>query len=274
MSVAAITERIVPVWGDRIELTVQVAGTGPPLLYLHAAGGMMWDPFLDALAESHTIHAPLVPGTVPSKPDDIAKVDDLWDLVLAYEEMIRALGLDGAPVIGQSFGGMLACELAAHFPALFGELVLLAPIGLWLDEHPVANWVALAPQELPGLLFHQPDGEVAQAMLTPPDDPEAAIATLIGLTWATGCISKFVWPVPDKGLAKRIHRITAPTLVVWGKQDALISSAYAAEFGRLIPHSRVEILDQCGHIPQLEQSQQTLVLVRQFLAQHVRTEER
>jgi pimeloyl-ACP methyl ester carboxylesterase len=123
----------------------------------------------------------------------------------------------------------------------------------------------MAPHELPGLLFHQPDGEVAQAMFTPPDDPEAAIATIIGITWATGCTSKFVWPVPDKGLAKRIHRIASPTLVVWGKQDALISSAYAAEFARLIPHSRVEILDRCGHIPQLEQSERTLALVRDFL---------
>jgi pimeloyl-ACP methyl ester carboxylesterase len=274
MSTAQFTERSVPVWGDRIELTVQVAGSGPPLLYLHAAGGMMWDPFLAELAESHTIYSPLIPGTVAGKPDEIAEVDDLWDLVLAYEEMIRAFGLDGAPVIGQSFGGMLACELAAHFPALFSRLVLLAPIGLWLDEHPVANWVALAPQDLPGLLFHQPEGEVAQVMFKPPDDPEAAIATIIGLTWATGCISKFVWPVPDKGLAKRIHRIVAPTLVVWGKQDALISSAYAAEFGRLIPHSRVEILDQCGHIPQLEQAEQTMQLVREFLTGHDRREDR
>ncbi|MGZ7023064.1 MAG: alpha/beta fold hydrolase, partial [Ilumatobacteraceae bacterium] len=166
---------------------------------------------------------------------------------------------------GQSFGGMLACELAAHFPALFSRLVVLAPIGLWLDDHPVANWVAKAPDELAALLFHRPDSEVARAMFTPPDDPDAAIAAIVGMTWTTGCTSKFVWPVPDKGLAKRIHRIKAPTLVVWGKQDALVSSAYAAEFGRLIEGSRVEVLDDCGHIPQLEQPEQTLALVGDFL---------
>jgi pimeloyl-ACP methyl ester carboxylesterase len=266
MNAVEISERRVPVWGGRLALTVQIAGDGPPLVYLHAAGGMMWDPFLAELARSFTIYAPLVPGTVAGEPDDIGKIDDLWDLVLVYEEGMRELGVEGAPVIGQSFGGMLACELAAHFPALCGKLVLLAPIGLWLDEHPVANWVALAPQELPNLLFLQPESEVAQAMFTPPADPEAAIATIVAATWATGCISKFVWPVPDKGLAKRIHRVAAPTLVIWGKQDALISSAYAAEFARLIPHNRVEIIDQCGHIPQLEQAERTLALVRQFLA--------
>ena len=102
-------------------------------------------------------------------------------------------------------------------------------------------------------------------MFTPPDNPEDAIAAIVGLTGATGCTSKFVWPVPDKGLAKRIHRIQAPTLVVWGKEDALVSSAYAAEFGRLIEGSRVEILDDCGHIPQLEQPERTFALVGDFL---------
>ena len=131
-----IAERVIPVWGSQLDMTVQVAGEGPPLVYLHAAGGMMWDPFLDRLAGTHTVFAPFVPGTVPGKPHDISKVDDLWDLVLIYDETIRALGIEGAPVVGQSFGGMLALELAAHFPSLFGRVVVLDPIGLWLDDHP------------------------------------------------------------------------------------------------------------------------------------------
>ena len=261
----AIAERVIPVWGSQLDMTVQVAGEGPPLVYLHAAGGMMWDPFLERLAGAHTVYAPLVPGTAPDRPHDISKVDDLWDLVLIYDETLRALGVEGAPVVGQSFGGMLALELAAHFRSLFSRVVVLDPIGLWLDDHPVANWVAVAPEELPGLLFHQPDGEAARAMFTPPDDPEAAIAAIVGVSWATGCTSKFVWPVPDKGLAKRLHRIQAPTLIIWGKQDALISSEYAAELATRISDSRVEMIDRCGHIPQVEQPDQTMALVRDFL---------
>ena len=111
-----ITERIVPVWGSRLDMTVQVAGDGPPLVYLHAAGGMVWDPFLERLSADYTIYAPLVPGTVPGKKEAIREVADLWDLVLVYEETIGALNLDRPPVVGQSFGGMLACELAAHSP--------------------------------------------------------------------------------------------------------------------------------------------------------------
>ena len=143
--------------------------------------------------------------------------------------------------------------------------MLLDPIGLWLDEHPVANWVAAAPEELPALLFHDPSSEAARAAMTPPADPDAAVAAIAGLAWAIGCTAKFVWPIPEKGLSKRLHRIEAPTLIVWGKQDRLVSSAYAAEFGRRIAGSRVEIIDGCGHVPQLEQPDKTYALVSDFL---------
>jgi pimeloyl-ACP methyl ester carboxylesterase len=269
-----IEQRVVAVWDGRLELTFEIAGEGPPLVYLHSAAGLAWDPFLEQLATHHTIYAPQVPGTTPGRPEAIREVDDLWDLVLVNEEAIRALGLDRAPAIGQSFGGMLACELAAHFPTLFERLVVLDPIGLWLDEHPVTNWVAVAPEELPALLFHDPEGEAARAAMTLPADSDAAIAAIAGGAWAIGCTAKFVWPIPDKGLAKRLHRIAVPTLVVWGKQDALVSSVYADEFARRIAGSRVEVLDECGHIPQVEQLERTLALVREFLGVEADVESR
>jgi pimeloyl-ACP methyl ester carboxylesterase len=160
---------------------------------------------------------------------------------------------------------MIACELAAHFPSLFSRLIVFAPIGLWLDDHPVANWVAAAPEEIPALLFHDPNGDAARAASALPDDPDAAVAAIAGTAWAIGCTSKFVWPIPDKGLSKRLHRVAVPTLVLWGRQDALVSSAYAEEFGRRIAGSRVEVLDDCGHIPQVEQPERTVATVSEFL---------
>jgi pimeloyl-ACP methyl ester carboxylesterase len=260
-----IRDETVAVWGGRLDLTVQIAGRGPPLLYLHPAAGLAWDPFLERLAAERTIYAPQVPGTTPGRPEAIREVDDLWDLVLVYEETIHELGLDRPAVVGQSFGGMLACELAAHAPTLFDRLVLLAPIGLWLYEHPVANWVAAAPEELPALLFHDPESDAARAAMALPDDLEAMATAIAAGGWAIGCTAKFVWPIPDKGLAKRLHRIQVPTLVLWGRQDRLVSCAYATEFGRRIADSHVEVLDECGHVLQLEQQERTLELVRRFL---------
>jgi len=185
--------------------------------------------------------------------------------VLVYEEAIRALGLDRPAVIGQSFGGMLALELAASFPALFSRVIVLDPIGLWLDDHPVANWVAATPEEVAAMLFTDPGGEVARAAMALPDDPDEQVAAIATAAWAIGSTAKFVWPLPEKGLGKRLHRVEAPTLIVWGKDDKLISSVYAQEFGRRITDSRVEVLDDCGHVPQLEQPEKTLALVTDFL---------
>ncbi len=262
---SGVREEIVPVWGDRVGLRVQVRGSGPPLVFLHPASGLAWDPFLEELAESRTVYAPLVPGTSPADPDAIDEVRDLWELVLLEEEALLALGLEGTDLVGASFGGMLGAELSAAFPGQFGRLVLLNAIGLWRDDAPVTNWLMTPPAELPALLFADPSSPHAQAMFALPEDPVAMADAIAGMTWAMGCTAKFVWPVPDRGLARRLHRVTAPTLVIWGREDGLVSSVYAEEFGRRITGARVEVLDGCGHVPQVERREETLALVREFL---------
>jgi pimeloyl-ACP methyl ester carboxylesterase len=100
--------------------------------------------------------------------------------------------------------------------------------------------------------------------MSPSDPREMAVLTANSI-WAFGATGKFVWPIPDKGLKKRLHRITAPTLIIWGEDDALISSVYAKEFGERIAHSRIEIIKDCGHVPQLEQLETVKSLVANFL---------
>ena len=150
-SVMNITERVVPVWGSRLDMTVQVAGDGPPLVYLHAAGGMVWDPFLERLAaDSHRSTRRSFPARCRAGRRRSARSTTCGISSWSTTRRSRALDLERPPVVGQSFGGMLACELAAHFPALFSRVVLLDPIGLWLDDHPVANWVAAGARAAPG----------------------------------------------------------------------------------------------------------------------------
>ena len=260
-----LTDRTVSTWNDAVTLRFRVGGDGPPLVYLHPAAGLAWDPFLDKLAEHYTVYAPEFPGTTPGDPYAIHKVDDLWDTVLIYEQALRELGLAGAPVIAQSCGGMLAAELAAAYPGLFSQVVLLDPIGLWRDDAPVANWISAAPQELPGMLFADPAGEAAQAMLTMPTDPEELASAQAQMVWNLGATGKLCWPIPDKGLRKRLHRISAPTLIVWGEEDKLISAVYAEEFRSRIADSRVELIPKAGHIPQVEQTEATWIAVSAFL---------
>jgi pimeloyl-ACP methyl ester carboxylesterase len=258
-------EEVVPVGGGRVDLRVQVEGSGPPVVFLHPASGLAWDPFLLELASSHTVYAPLVPGTSPADPDAIDEVRDLWELVLLEQEALLALGLEGADLVGASFGGMLGAELSAAFPGQFGRLVLLDPIGLWRDDAPVANWLLTPPAELPALLFADPSSPAAVEMFTLPEDQGEMADAIAAMTWAMGCTAKFVWPVPDRGLARRLHRVTAPTLVIWGAEDALVPAVYAEEFGSRIAGARVEVLPDCGHAPHVEKREETSRLVRDFL---------
>lgn len=262
-----VAEQTLEVWGGRIRLRVKTAGSGPPLVYLHPAGGLVFDPLLAALASEYRIYAPEIPGTSAGDPYAIHEVDTLSDLVLLYEEAIRKLDLPARPVVfGPSFGGMLAAELASCFPGLFDRVVLCSPLGLWRPDLPIANWMTTPASELPALLFSDPDCAAAKAALTPPADPEAAVTVLSSMVWAQACTGKFVWSIPDRGLRKRLHRLTAPTLIVWGEDDALIPAGYASEFGAAIADSQVEIVAGAGHIPQAEQMATTLALVRGFLA--------
>lgn len=155
---APTAENVVDVWNDSIRLRFKVTGQGPALVYLHPAAGLAWDGFLDRLAENHTVYAPEFPGTSSSDPYAIHKVDDLWQVVLLYEEAIRKLDIGTPILVGQSFGGMLAAELAAAYPERFSKLVLLDPIGLWRDDAPVANWITAPASDLPALLFADPTG--------------------------------------------------------------------------------------------------------------------
>jgi pimeloyl-ACP methyl ester carboxylesterase len=261
----SLTDRTVSTWNDAITIRVRVGGDGPPLVYLHPSAGLAWDPFLDRLAQHYTIYAPEFPGTTPGDPYAIHRVDDLWDTVLIYEQTLRGLGLAGVPVVAQSFGGMLAAELAAAYPELFSKVVLLDPIGLWRDDAPVANWMAAPPSELPAMLFADPSSEAAQAMLALPEDPDALASAQAAMVWNLGATGKLCWPIPDRGLHKRLHRITAPTLVVWGEHDALVPAVYAEEFRSRIRDSRVEIIPKSGHIPQVEQMETTYTAVSTFL---------
>lgn len=265
MTTAVMNERVVDVWNESLRLRFKVTGQGPALVYLHPSAGLAWDGFLEDLSQRYTVYAPEFPGTSPADPYAIHRVDDLWQLVLMYEEALRKLDLGRPVLVGQSFGGMLAAELAASFPDMFGKLVLLDPIGLWRDDQPVANWITAPPTALPEMLFADPTGPAATAMFTPPADPEEAIAAGAGLVWALGCTGKFVWPIPDKGLRARLHRIAAPTLIVWGEQDRLVSAVYAEDFAAGIADSQIAIVPDAGHIPQVEQTETTSRVVGEFL---------
>ena len=118
---------------------------------------------------------------------------------------------------------------------------------------------------MPEDVFREPEGVAAKALFSIPEDPEDGALARTRLTWAMGCTGKFIWPIPDKGLKKRIHRIEAPTLLVWGQDDRLVPLAYADEFARRLGKTRVEVVKGAGHAPHLEQPEAASRVVAAFL---------
>lgn len=255
----------VSVRGGEFETPVYRKGAGEPLLWLHGAGGMGpgFTPDLDALAEHYDVIAPVTPGF--DDTPGLEKIDDIHDLVIYYQDFCDALGLTSFRLAGHSLGGMFAAEFAAARPDMVKKLMLVDPVGLWMDETPVTDIFTLLPSELPGVLYADPKGPAAAAMMKPPANDEeleqAMYMRLVNFS-ATG---KFIWPIPDKGLKKRIHRVTAPTLLVWGKEDRLVPPVYADEFARRLPDARVQTVDGAGHAPHQEQPETVARMVRDFL---------
>jgi pimeloyl-ACP methyl ester carboxylesterase len=257
----ATSERTVKLWEDRITAHVKVAGRGTPLVFLHSGYGLIWSDFLDQLARDFTVYAPEHPGTSEGDPDAIKPLDDFWDLVLYHYELFDKLGLEAPAVVGHSFGGMVAAELAATNPKRVGKLVLIDPLGLWRDDAPIKNYMVAPQADLDPLFFHDRNHPARKLIFMNLEEPDS----IIRVTWALGCTGKFIWPIPERGLRKRAHRIAAPTLVVWGKEDGLTKPIYAEDFKKIIPGARVELVPDAGHMAPFEQPAKVAGLVRDFL---------
>ncbi|MFZ3309860.1 MAG: alpha/beta hydrolase [Xanthobacteraceae bacterium] len=264
---AAAELRRIKLWQDRIDAEVEILGSGPPLIYLHGPWGLAPDrAFATRLAAKHTVYAPRFPGTTPGDPNAVHALEGWHDLTVCYGELLDALALQSPlVVVGHSFGALLAAEIAAAAPRSVGRLILIDPVGLWRDDHPVSNWMLIPDTARKAALFADPDGEAARRFFEVPPDPAARVETLSQTIWAQACTGKFVWPIADRGLSRRIHRIAAPTLIVWGDADRIIAPAYADEFARRISGSQVARIAGAGHLPHLERPERVVEAIAKFL---------
>jgi pimeloyl-ACP methyl ester carboxylesterase len=259
-----VEEKTISVRRGMFETKLRTDGGGEPLLFLHGAGGLRgWDRFLAELAQQFTVYAPAHPGFETSSGID--HIDDIVDMVVYYNDFLDALGLDSVHVVGHSMGGMFAAELAALSPQRVQRLVLANAVGLWIDEQPVADFFAMTPQQLSVALWHDPNSAMAKAMMTLPEDEQAQLEVFLLRAQHLATAGKFLWPIPDKGLKKRIHRIKAPTLILWGQSDGLVPSAYAQAFQQSIAGAQVTLMPRCGHMPMYEAPQAFVEAIASFL---------
>ncbi len=266
MTAVAPTEEFLELAGGRVHLLR--GGAGEPVLFLHAAGGAgAWLPFHAQLAGAgFEVIAPDHPGFGQS--DDFPEVEAIDDLVYHYLDVLDGLGLDRPHVVGASFGGWIAAEVAVHSPHLVGSLTLLSAAGLRLPEHPVADIFLMPPAKLAAALFHDP-------LLVPPppaSSPGAApdLDAIIAAYREATSLARFSWApyLSDPKLERRLGRITAPTLVVAPSDDRLIPVAHARRYAALIGGADYAEVAECGHAMHVERPAEFAALVASFLASH------
>ncbi len=252
-------------------IRIEVVEAGPSgkkrsrdLLFLHGAGGHMpADPLIAALSTRYRVSAPLLPGYGRSTGEDGLR--DMLDITLHALDVLDALKLRKPIVVGHSMGGMIAAEMAAVAHTEVTRLCLLAPAGLWLDEHPVSDIFSKLPYELPALLFHDAaNGQKLLASGGNMEDPEFLKQFLVMNARRLGMAGKILFPIPDRGLAQRLHRITAKTLIVWGAEDVLIPPVYGHAFKKAISKSKLVRIAKAGHAVGQEKPAAVLKAIRHF----------
>lgn len=224
-------------------------GQGPPLLYLHsAAGETEWTRWHDALAQQFTVYAPAHPGFALS--EGLEEIDDIHDMAWHCVDLLATVASDPVPVVGFSLGAWLAVEMAILRPALVRRLVLIAAAGLHLNEAPAAELFLDDLDRLRRLIFHNPNHPAAADVFpTSRSDPRL-------LLWlrAREATARVAWNpyLHDPKLPQHLHRISCPTLVIWGDDDRLIPPAHGEFYARHIPGARLEMIRDCGHMAPFE----------------------
>lgn len=246
------------------DLRVWRQGEGEGLLYLHGTERHTGDaPFLRRLADERTVLAPEFPGYGESL--GLGHIHDIHDITLLLREFIEISGYKAVDVVGHSLGGMVAAELAIVAPQLVRCLVLVDSYGLWIDDEPMPDAFAMTPLELENAKWYDPD---KKSLETHPRDGSTPLDLAVERARNSGTATKFLWPIPDRGLRRRIRYLSTPTLVVHGDSDGLVPLRYAEELARLLPNSELVTISHAGHMPMFEAEDDFVAAVQKFLAQH------
>jgi pimeloyl-ACP methyl ester carboxylesterase len=235
--------------GRGLEAEVFREGSGPPLLYLHGAFGPEWSrPLVAALAKTHTVLMPSLPGFGASGGLD--GMENFYDVAVWLDEVVGQLGLGSVAIAGHDFGGAVAAEYACLFRERVAKLALLAPLGLWVDAHPMPDFFGLTPGALTRVLFADAASPPAAAFNAQYPDKEQQLDSILRRRQALIAAAQLLWPIPDKGLAKRLYRLQAPTLLLWGDADPLLGAPYEEAFQQAIPGATLQKVPGGHMIPQ------------------------
>jgi len=255
-------EREVRVSISGVEIAVERRGKGSPLLLLYGEEALELEaPAIEELAQRYELIIPSPPGFGTSeRPDWITSPDDIAYLYLDLAERLR---LNKVAVLAFSFGGWIAAEMATKDCSFIAKLVLVSPYGIKVGgpfDRDIQDIWLLHPDKVMGLKwFDKAKGRRDYASM--PDDKLSIIAR------NNESFARFAWEpyMHNPKLKHRLARIKAPTLLVWGENDGIVTTDYGRAYQALIPGSRLAVIAEAGHYPHIEQPEAFMRQVRGFL---------
>lgn len=237
-------------------------GKGAPLLFLHGArGAAAWLPFMEKLSQRFELIVPEHPGFGGSDSPDW--LDNVGDLAYFYLDAIETLGLKDVNLVGTSLGGWLACEIAVRDRHPLRSLVLVAPAGIHVKGLAKGDTFMWSPEQTIRNLFH--DQTMAEAALARPMSDAEQFSEMKNRL----IMAKLAWQPRfyNPHLYKWLHRIAVPTLILWGDDDKIIPPGYGPAFQTLIPNSRLDVIKDCGHLPQIEKADEFVSKIVAFVTE-------
>ena len=233
-----------------LELEVVRRGAGRPVVVLHGFQTVAADaPFLDLLGRRAEIIAPSHPGfgASPRPPD----FETVYDLAHLYLEMIEGLPHERVSLIGLSFGGWLAAEVAVKAGDRIDRLVLVDALGIKVSDRETPDILDVFnahPRDVVRASWHAPEQWAPRY-----DDMTDAELARISRNWSALCLYGWHPYMYNPRLSRWLRRIRRPTLVVWGDSDGIVAPSYGMAYARLIPGARFELIARAGHHPEIEQ---------------------
>jgi len=228
--------------GD-FEVTLEDRDRMRPFLLLHGGGGpRTMTGFADLLAErAHArVLLPTHPGFAGTSPP--ATLTSTRDLAVAYVELVERLDLADVTLIGNSFGGWLAAEIALLASPRVSGAVIVDGVGAEVAGHPITDVSGLSPAELTKVSWHDP----SKAPTPPAQGGTGLSPDLQALVAYTGPT------MTDPTLLDRLGNLDLPVHVIWGESDGIVDAEYGKAYAAAIPMSTFTLLPRTGHLPQLE----------------------
>lgn len=245
-----------------VELEILRRGAGAPLVLLHGYAPVAPDaPFLDDLAQDVEVFAPTHPGFAGTpRPAD---VETVYDLVRLYLALLDRLPHERVTLMGLSFGGWLAAEIATVCSHRLEKLILVDAVGIKVGDRETRDIVDVfnvSPAEVGRRSWHDP---AAWA----PDFDAMSDEALVAHARNREALCLYAWDpyMYNPRLRRWLGRIAVPTLVLWGASDGIVSPAYGRAYAASIPGARFEVIDAAGHHPEVEQAKSFVDKVLAFL---------